>query len=78
MHSSHLDEILSEARVGKIEEKKSIKEQQGVFTCCKKESELVTRQSLKLCESMAEKGKPFGDNIYRICMSREETFGGAN
>jgi len=48
--------------VNKIEHlKKSIEKQQGVFTTYKKNSELVTELSFKLCECMAEKGKPFSD-----------------
>ena len=57
------------------------------LTSYRKDSELATKQSFKLCESMAEKGKPFGDgnihkklfdNIHCICMPRGETFGKAN
>ena len=61
-HSIQLDEILGQTRMDTIEYlKKSIKKQQGVFTSDKKDSELVTKLSFKLCESMAEKGKPFGE-----------------
>nr|XP_039250069.1 general transcription factor II-I repeat domain-containing protein 2-like [Styela clava] len=44
--------------------KKSIEKQQSVFTTYKKDSELVTKLSFKLCECMAEKGKPFSDGDF--------------
>ena len=43
--------------------KKSIKKQ-GVFTTYKKDSELVTKLSLKFCECMADEGKPFGERAF--------------
>ena len=80
-HSSQFDKIVGQARVDKIERlKKSIKKQ-GVFTTYKKDEEMVTKLSFKLCECMAEKGKPFSDeefikklfdNIHRICMPGEK------
>ena len=42
--------------------KKSIK--QGVLTSYKKVSELAIQLSFKLCETMVEKGKPFGDGEF--------------
>ena len=47
--------------MNKIEHLKKSIEKQGVFTTYKKNSELVTELSFKLCECMAEKGKPFSD-----------------
>ena len=44
--------------------KKSIKKQQGVLTSHKKYSEQFTKLSFKLCESMAEKGKPLCDGEF--------------
>ena len=44
--------------------KKSIEKQQGVFTTYKKNPELVTKLSFKLCECLAEKGKPFSDREF--------------
>ena len=44
--------------------KKSIRKQQSVFTTYKKNSELMTKLSFKLCERMAEKGKPFSDGEF--------------
>ena len=66
--------------------KNSIEKQQSVFATCKN-SDSVTKLSFKLCERMAEKGKPFIDgefikncltNIHRTCVPREKIFGGAN
>ena len=59
------------ARVDKIEHlKKSIIKQQGVFTTHKKDSELVTKLSFKLCESVAEKGKTFSDGKFiKYCLT---------
>ena len=59
-HSSQFDKIIGQARGDKIEYlKKSIKRRQGVFTTYKKDSELVTKLSFKLCECIAEKRKAF-------------------
>ena len=64
-HSSQFDKIVGQARVDKIEHlKKSFEKQQGVFTTYKKNSELVTKLSFKLCECLAEKGKPFSDGEF--------------
>ena len=64
-HSSQFDKIAGQARVDKIEHlKKSIGKQQSVFTTCKTNSEMVTKLSFKLCECMAEKGKPFSDGEF--------------
>ena len=55
-HSSQFDKIVRQARVDKIDHlKRSIKKQQGVFNTYKKDSELVRKLSIKLCECMAEK-----------------------
>uniref|UniRef100_A0A0L8GXX6 DUF4371 domain-containing protein n=1 Tax=Octopus bimaculoides TaxID=37653 RepID=A0A0L8GXX6_OCTBM len=43
---------------------KSIKKQQEVYTYYKKVSELVTKLSFKICESIAEKGKSFSDGEF--------------
>ena len=65
MHFSQFDEILGQTRVDKIEHlKKSINKQQGVSTSYKKDPELVTELSFMLCESMGEKGKPFGNGEF--------------
>ena len=59
-HSSQFNEILCQARVDKIEHlKKSIKNSKVFLTSYRKYSELVTKLSSKLCESMAEKKKAF-------------------
>ena len=50
--------------------KKSIKKEQGVFTTYKKDSELVTKLRFKLCECMAEKGKPFSDREFLNIVSQ--------
>ena len=64
-HSSQFDKIVGQARVDKIEHlKKSFEKQQGVFTTYMKNSELVTKLSFKLCECLAEKGKPFSDGEF--------------
>ena len=64
-HSSQFDKIVGQARVDKIKHlKKSFEKQQGVFTTYKKNSELVTKLSFKLCECLAEKGKPFSDGEF--------------
>ena len=61
-HSSQFDEMLGQVRFDKILYlKKSIKKQQGAYTSYKKDSELTTKLSFKICESMAEKGKRFCD-----------------
>ena len=50
-HSFQFVKVVSEARVDKIEHlKKSIDKEQSVFTTYKKNSELVTKLSFKLCE----------------------------
>ena len=59
-HSSLFDIIVGQARVDKIEHLKNfIEKQQVVFTTYKKNSELLTKLSFKLCKYMTEKGKPF-------------------
>ena len=64
-HSFQFDEIFGQSRVDKIEHlKTSIEKQQIDFTTYKKNSELVTKMSFKLCECMAEKGKPFNDGEF--------------
>ncbi|XP_067950220.1 general transcription factor II-I repeat domain-containing protein 2B-like [Watersipora subatra] len=42
----------------------AIKKQQAVFNSYKKDSELVTKLSFKVCELLAEKGKPFSDGEF--------------
>ena len=68
-HSSQFEKIVGQAQVDKIEHlKKSIKKQ-GVFTTDKKDSELVTKLSFKLCEWMAVKEKPYSDGEFiRNCL----------
>ena len=63
-HLSQFDKIVGQARVDKIEHLKNSIKKQGVFTPHKKDSELVTKLSFKLCESMAENGKPFSDREF--------------
>ena len=84
-HSSQFDKIVGQARVDKIEHlKKSIKKQQGIFTIYKKNSELGTKVSFKLCEYMTEKWKPFNDGEFiQTCLTifteyaclKKKTFG---
>ena len=65
-HSSQFDKIVGQARVDKIEHlKKSIKKQQSVFTIYKKDSELVTKLSFKLCECMTE-SLSGTENLFKI------------
>ena len=76
-HCSQFDDILCQARVEKIEHfTKYIKNSN------KKDSELATKLRFKFCESIAEKGRRIRQRFFfyinRICMSREEIFGGAN
>ncbi|CAM1308827.1 Uncharacterised protein r2_g1895 [Pycnogonum litorale] len=64
-HSTIYDTLVGQARVDKLEQMtKSIKKQQGVFTYHKKDSELVTKLSFKICESIAEKQKSFSDGEF--------------
>ena len=44
--------------------KNSIEKQQSVFTTYKKNSELLTKLSFKLCKCMSKKGKPFTDGEF--------------
>jgi len=64
-HSTIYDAVEGQDRVNKLEEMtKSLKKQQGVFTDYKKDPELVTKLSFKICESIAEKGKSFSDGEF--------------
>ena len=64
-HSQTYGTLVGQARVDKLEQmNKTIKKQQGIFTSYKKDSELVTKLSFKICESIAEKGKPFSEGEF--------------
>jgi len=64
-HSTTYDALIGQARVDKLEQMaKSIKKQQGVFTNYKKDSELVTKISYKISESIAEQGRSFSDGDF--------------
>ena len=62
--TKHSSQFVGQARVDKTEHlKKSIKKTR-CFTTCKKDSELVSKLSFKLCECMVEKVKPFSDREF--------------
>lgn len=64
-HSTQFDEVVGQARLDTIEHlKNSIEKQQCVLPTYKKNSEVVTKLSYKLCECMAEKGKSYSDGEF--------------
>ena len=63
-HTSQFNEILGQIRVYKIEHLKKSLKKQGVFASYEKDSELSTKLTFELYESMAEKRKPFGDGEF--------------
>ena len=67
-HSTIYDAVEGQDRMNKLEEMiKALKKQQGIlthFTSHKKDPELVTKLSFKICEAIAEKGKSFSDGEF--------------
>ena len=63
--STIYDAVVGQDRVNKLEEMiKSLTKQQAVFTGYKKDSELVTKLSFKICELIAQNGKSFSDGEF--------------
>ena len=67
-NSTIYDAVEGQDRMNKLEEMiKALKKQQGIlthFTSHKKDPELVTKLSFKICEAIAEKGKSFSDGEF--------------
>ncbi|XP_046863687.1 EPM2A-interacting protein 1-like [Xenia sp. Carnegie-2017] len=69
-HAKIYDAVQGQDRENKLEEMiKSLTKQQAVLTGYKKDSELITKLSFKICESLAENGKSFsGGEFVKSCL----------
>ena len=59
--------FIDDARLDELEHMSSFVMQQGIFTACKNDSELVTNLSLKVCESFIINDKSFTDGEFMEC-----------